>query len=98
MGELASLLSQQNKLLENLGTIDSLDVYIQLEVLLLENVVKLHYIKLFEGRAGMSCEEDYFRCGNGACVNGTLACNGVEDCADKSDEDEHYAACGGTCS
>ena len=43
----------------------------------------------------MSCDDGYFRCGNGACVNETLTCNGVEDCADKSDEDEHYAGCGG---
>ena len=47
------------------------------------------------GRAGMSCDDGYFRCGNGGCVNETLTCNGIEDCTDRSDEDDYYAGCGG---
>ena len=47
------------------------------------------------GRAGMSCDDGYFRCANGACINETLTCNEINDCTDSSDEDKYYAECGG---
>ena len=43
----------------------------------------------------MSCDDGYFRCANGACINQTLTCNEIDDCNDGSDEDKYYAECGG---
>lgn len=56
----------------------------------------LHFFASAAGRAGMSCDDGYFRCSNGACVNRSLTCNGAKECSDGSDEDKYYAECGGS--
>ena len=33
-----------------------------------------------------TCQKSAFRCFYGACINGQAKCNGVQECADKSDE------------
>ncbi|XP_059045001.1 modular serine protease-like [Achroia grisella] len=34
----------------------------------------------------LGCQNNWFQCTYGACVDGTAPCNGVQDCADNSDE------------
>ena len=58
-------------------------------------IIKVELTFCPSGRAGMSCDDGYFRCANGACINETLTCNEVNDCTDSSDEDKYYAECGG---
>ena len=58
-------------------------------------IIKMELTFCPSGRAGMSCDDGYFRCANGACINETLTCNEVNDCTDSSDEDKYYAECGG---
>lgn len=40
----------------------------------------------FAGTARPTCPEGLFACNNGQCVRSDAKCNGVNDCADESDE------------
>ena len=39
------------------------------------------------------CNDTWFRCMSGVCINVTLTCDNVTDCPDGSDEDKEYAQC-----
>lgn len=39
------------------------------------------------------CNDTWFRCLSGVCINVTLTCDNVTDCPDGSDEDKEYAQC-----